>query len=78
VEPKKIYFYYPKIETIEFLCYLASILNLWFGFSFLSIYFSVAKLQTWFENKFKSKFHPLNVNIYVKKTNFSYRYRNKY
>jgi hypothetical protein len=78
VEPKKIYFYYPKIETIEFLCYLASILNLWFGISFLSIYFCVEKLQTWFENKFKSKFHPLNVNIYVNKTNFSYRYRNKY
>jgi hypothetical protein len=78
VEPKRIHFYYAKIETIEFLCYLASILSLWFGFSFLSIYFCVEKLQTWFENKFKSKFHPLNVRIYVKKTNFSYRCRNKY
>ncbi len=33
----------PKLETIEFLCYIASIISLWFGFSFLSIYW-------WFEN----------------------------
>ena len=27
----------PKLETIELLCYLASILSLWFGFSMISI-----------------------------------------
>jgi hypothetical protein len=51
-EPKRIYRYLPKIETIEFLCYLASILSLWFGFSFESVYVWVNKLRVYLENKF--------------------------
>jgi hypothetical protein len=74
MEPNKIYCYLPKIETIEFLCYLASILSLWFGFSFLSIYILVEKLQKWFENKFKSKFHL----IYVNNNIFFHRYGNRF
>ena len=35
-DTQTIYHHKPKIETIEFVCFLASILNLWFGFSILS------------------------------------------
>ncbi len=74
MEPNKIYCYLPKIETIEFFCYLASILSLWFGFSFLSIHILVEKLQKWFENKFKLKFR-FN---YVENNTFSRRYENRF
>jgi hypothetical protein len=70
MEPKRKYCYYPKIETIEFLCYLASVLSLWFGFSFLSVYTLFEKLQNWIQNKFKS-------NNAEKKT-FSHRYGNRF
>ena len=36
--PMTMYYQRPAIEYIEFLCYLASIFSLWFGFSLLSIY----------------------------------------
>ena len=32
-EPQHTFAYRPKMETTEFLCYIASILSLWFGFS---------------------------------------------
>jgi hypothetical protein len=75
MEPKRKYCYYPKIETIEFLCYLASVLSLWFGFSFLSVYTLFEKLQNWIQNKFKSKFHFSNN---AEKKTFSHRYGNRF
>jgi hypothetical protein len=57
-EPKQIYEYKPKMETIEFLCYIASILSLWFGFSIISLDDWFNKLFLWF--KFLS-FAKINV-----------------
>jgi hypothetical protein len=74
MEPKRIYRYYPKIETIEFLCYFASILSLWFGFSFQSINVWVDKLRNWLENKFNKKLISLNIKIYVGKKVFTNRH----
>lgn len=36
-EPDTDYYNTPRIPTIEFLCYIASVLSLWFGFSILSL-----------------------------------------
>ena len=36
--PQISHYHKPKLETIEFLCYLASIVSLWFGFSMISTY----------------------------------------
>ncbi len=47
LEPKTIYWHKPKIETIEFLCYGASILSLWFGVSISTVYFWFDKLIVW-------------------------------
>ena len=33
-KPETAYFHEPRIETIEFICYLASTVGLWFGLSF--------------------------------------------
>ena len=35
--PKTTFYHQPCTETVEFLCYLASTLGLWFGFSLLSV-----------------------------------------
>jgi len=37
-EAETTYWHKPRIELIEYICYMASIFNLWFGFSILSIY----------------------------------------
>ena len=37
-EPRTTFSHVPSIELIEFLCYLASTLGLWFGFSIISVY----------------------------------------
>ena len=36
-EPKTVYYVKPSKEIVEFVCYLASTLSLWFGFSILSV-----------------------------------------
>ena len=36
--PQLSHYHKPKLETIELLCYLASILSLWFGFSMISTF----------------------------------------
>ena len=36
-KPKSTFIHRPSIETVEFLCYLASTLSLWFGFSVISV-----------------------------------------
>ena len=46
-EPEIIYEYNPKIETIEFLCYIGSILGLWFGLSIKSIINSSKNISKW-------------------------------
>ncbi len=76
--PKRIYRYYPKIETIEFLCYFASILSLWFGFSFQSIYLWIDKLRKWFKNKFNKKLISLNIKINSGKKFFTNRHFQRY
>ena len=37
-EPQITHYHKPKLETIELLCYFASILSLWFGFSMISTF----------------------------------------
>ena len=35
-EPETAFIHRPRIETVEFICYLASTVSLWFGVSMLS------------------------------------------
>ena len=37
-EPETVFHIEPKFQTIEFICYLASTLGIWFGFSLLELY----------------------------------------
>ena len=37
-DPQVTHYHKPKLETVELLCYLASILSLWFGFSMISTF----------------------------------------
>jgi hypothetical protein len=77
MEPKTTHLYQPKIETIEFLCYIASILGLWFGFSFLSIQLWLEKIFIIFDNmNIKIKF--LNKRLYKKKIESTLRFKHKY
>ena len=50
-EPQTIYNYRPKLETIEFLCYGASLTGLWFGFSIASIYYPIKHIIDWFDSR---------------------------
>ncbi len=62
-EPETTFWHKPKIETIEFLCYIASILSIWFGFSILSIYFWIKRLTDILRLKYlrkKSLIHCIN------------------
>src|SRR2546423_741234 len=36
--PDTNYEYLPKFETVEFLCYLGSVISMWVGWSILSLY----------------------------------------
>jgi len=54
-EPETIFWHKPRIELIEFLCYIAAILSLWFGFSILSIYFWLNKLIDWIKSKYSMR-----------------------
>ncbi len=54
-EPETTFWHKPKIETIEFLCYIASILSIWFGFSILSIYFWIKRLIGFLRSKCLNK-----------------------
>jgi hypothetical protein len=38
-EPETSFSHSPKIELVEFICYMASTLNMWFGFSMYSFYY---------------------------------------
>jgi hypothetical protein len=54
-DPETTYGHKPRIETIEFLCYIASILSLWFDFSFFSLYFLIKNSLKWFDSRSKIK-----------------------
>ena len=43
-EPRTTFRHRPCIQLIEFLCYLASTLRLWFGFSVMAVYFWIKDL----------------------------------
>ena len=64
-EPETTFFHKPRIETVEFICYLASTVSLWFGVSMLS---ALSWLDAFFT---KTK----NIN-FIKNTNNNIR-RNK-
>ena len=55
-EPEHTFIHKPRIELIEFICYIASTLSIWFGFSMISIYYG-----------FKSISNSLNINLYLLK-----------
>jgi hypothetical protein len=62
-EPETTFWHKPRIETIEFVCYIASILSIWFGFLILSIYFWTKRLIGFLRSKYlnkKSKIHCIN------------------
>ena len=42
--PEVDYIHNPKLETVEFVCYVASVLSIWFGFSIFTLY-SQAKVM---------------------------------
>ena len=51
VEPDTTFFHKPKIELIEFLCYLASTLSVWFGFSLITIMDLAILLEKFYSGK---------------------------
>ena len=57
-EPITDYYNIPQIPTIEFLCYIASVLSLWFGFSILSLcyWLKVLFIRIKPMNKFKPSY----------------------
>ena len=57
-EPETSYSHEPRIELVEFICYLASTFNMWFGFSMLSLYY----LFTVFRNRVKNKINKNSGN----------------
>jgi len=54
-EPLNIYKYNPKLETIEFLCFIASVASIWFGFSFLCIFGWFQNIFNWFFINYQAK-----------------------
>ena len=54
LEPQTVYNYRPKMETIEYLCYCASLTSLWFGFSCASIFYPIKHIVQLIDSR-KSK-----------------------
>ena len=64
LEPQTVFNYKPKLETIEFLCYVASLIGLWFGLSIASINVPIKRLIHWFEsNKSNQKLFSLRDHL---------------
>ena len=53
-EPEQSYHHQPRIKPVEFVCYLASTINMWFGFSLYSLYYLFIVLR----NRVKIKICP--------------------
>ena len=66
--PKRTYTHKPSTQPIEFMCFMASTLSIWFGFSMLSIYRLIRHLCMLQIRPFKPNF-ILN-NWFVKNTNY--------
>ena len=62
-EPRTTFRHKPCIQVIEFLCYLASTLSLWFGFSVISVYFWIKDLTMLIKEK---RIKHFQVNNYFK------------
>ena len=58
-EPETSYSHKPRIELVEFICYLASTFNMWFGFSIYSLY----NLFTIFGKRVKIKMNKTRRNV---------------
>ena len=54
-EPETSYSHQPRIELVEFICYLASTFNMWFGFSMYSLYYLFTLLRNRVKNKLLNK-----------------------
>ena len=54
-EPEASYTHQPRMELVEFICYLASTFNMWFGFSMLSLYYFLTILRNRVKNKMIKK-----------------------
>ena len=52
-EPETAFHLEPKFQTIEFICYLASTLGIWFGFSFLELFTLINLCQQYLSKIFK-------------------------
>ena len=63
-EPETTFFHKPRIETVEFICYLASTVSLWFG---LSMFSSLCSLS-WFLSNFQIYLTLNQIKIFRKKT----------
>ena len=61
-EPETTFFHKPRIEMVEFICYLASTISLWFGISMFS---SLCSLS-WFISNFQIKQSINQINIFQK------------
>ena len=67
-EPKSTFIHRPSIETVEFLCYLASTLSIWFGFSIISVYSWLISLsKSYLSSNFNliKCINPIFNNVYV-------------
>ena len=61
-EPVMCYLYEPRIEMIEFVCYLASTFSIWFGVSLYSVFDLIVVLRNSLITKIKVKRFNLFVN----------------
>ena len=54
-EPETSYSHQPRIDLVEFICYLASTFNFWFGFSVISFYYFFNVTRNRVKNKITKK-----------------------
>ena len=62
--PENVFHHVPRIQPVEFICYLASTLSMWFGVSIYSSYHLISFLEKFMmsKNKKQSKSPSLNSN----------------
>ena len=66
-EPEQSYHHQPRIKLVEFVCYLASTLNMWFGFSLYSLYYLFIVLRNRFKNEIIIKSGNGQASLFDKK-----------
>ena len=66
-EPETSFTHQPRIELVEFICYLASTFNMWSGFSMYSLYYLFTIFRNRVKNKLKKKRGNAQDSLFDKK-----------